>query len=292
MSPVVVVTGMAGAGRTTALKVLEDLGFEAVDNLPLPLLGRLLTEEAGEDHPLAIGIDSRARAFDPARLAAEVARLRVCRPGEVWLVFLDADDEVLLRRFTETRRAHPLAGSRPVLDAIVREREVMAPLRADADLVLDTSQFSVADLRRVLEGHFGDLGRRGLAVSVVSFGFRFGLPREADLVFDVRFLRNPHYDPALRPRTGRDPGVADFIAADPDYPAFEERLFGLLAWLLPRYAAEGKRYLTVAVGCTGGRHRSVFVAERLSEHLRALGFTPTVFHRELAREAAATGATA
>lgn len=290
MSPIVVVTGMAGAGRTTALKVLEDLGFEAVDNLPLPLLERLVVDGDDGPHPVAIGIDSRARAFDPARLSAEIARLRARRPGEVFLVFLDADDDVLLRRFTETRRSHPLAGSRPVVDAIVREREVMAPLRADADLVIDTSRFSPADLRRVLEGHFAGMGRRELVVTVVSFGFRFGLPREADLVIDVRFLRNPHYDPELRPRTGREPEVAAFVAADPAYADFEARFFGLVEWLLPRYAAEGKRYLTVAVGCTGGRHRSVFVAERLGDRLRSLGHAPVVLHRELAREAAATGA--
>ncbi len=281
MTPLGVVTGVAGAGRTSALKILEDLGFEAVDNLPLGLLPRLAAEtEADEPAPLALGIDSRARAFDPGRLLEVLADLRRGR-RPLRLLFLDADDEVLLRRFVETRRRHPLARGRPVVDGIVRERQMMAPLKAAADLVVDTSRLAVADLRRILEGHFGAFGRRELMITVVSFAFRHGVPREADLVFDVRFLANPHYVEALRPLTGRDPRVAAHVRADPDYDAFESRLFGLLEFLLPRYRAEGRRYLTVAVGCTGGRHRSVTVAERLAAHLRRLGYAPHVVHRDL-----------
>ncbi len=283
MSPMVVVTGMAGAGRSSALKILEDLGFEAVDNLPLALLPRLAAD-AGSDEttPLALGIDSRSRAFDPQRLLDQLARLGRGRSERVRLVFLDADDEVLLRRFTETRRRHPLAQRRPVVDGIVRERQMMAPLKAAADLVVDTSRLSVAGLRRILEGHFGALGRRELQITVVSFAFRHGLPREADLVFDVRFLANPHYVDELRPLSGRDPRVAAHVRGDPAYAEFERRLFALVDFLLPRYRAEGRRYLTVAVGCTGGRHRSVAVAERLAQHLRDRGLSPHLIHRDLA----------
>ncbi len=279
MSRTVIVTGMAGAGRSSALKILEDLGFEAVDNLPLPLLPRLLRgEDEGQD--LALGIDTRSRRFAPATLLREIERLAGDGAAPL-LLFLDADDEILLRRFTETRRRHPLAQDRPVADGIVRERRLLAPLREAADLVVDTSRLALPELRRLLESRFEDAAGPRPVITVMSFAYRNGLPREADLVLDVRFLANPHYDPALRPLTGRDPEIGAFVAADEAYAPFERGLLALLRQLLPRYRSEGKSYLTIALGCTGGRHRSVFVAERIARCLRDDGWRVTLLHREL-----------
>lgn len=280
MPRIVVVTGMSGAGRTSALKVLEDLGYEAVDNLPIGLLSRLLAGEPDWATGLAVGVDARTRAFDPTEVVATVRRLREARLS-VRLLFLEADDETLLRRFTETRRRHPLAADRPVADGIARERRIMAPLKAAADLVLDTSGLALLRLRALLAGHFASGHGKELVISVVSFGFRAGLPREADLVFDVRFLANPHYVPELRPGTGRDPEVAAYVRSDPFYDRFEDMLTDFLGGLLPRYRAEGRSYLTIAVGCTGGRHRSVLVAERLAARLAGAGWRTQLHHRDL-----------
>jgi UPF0042 nucleotide-binding protein len=280
--PIVLVTGLSGAGRGSILRVLEDLGFETVDNPPLRVLEELVGEGEG---PLAAGIDTRTRGFVPAVALATLARLRA-RPGiAVSLVYATAEEAVLLRRFTETRRRHPLApggslGSR-VADGIARERELLGPLRDAADLVVDTSDLPLPELRRMIEGRFRPEGAPGLSILVESFAFPKGLPREADTVFDLRFLRNPHYVAELRPKTGRDPAVAAYIEADPEFAPFWQRLTGFLVPLLPRYVAEGKKYLTVAVGCTGGRHRSVLVAERLVDYLRGLGWRAEVAHREL-----------
>ncbi|GBD43588.1 Nucleotide-binding protein [bacterium HR40] len=280
MTRIVVVTGLSGAGRTSALRALEDIGFEAVDNLPIGLLPRLLHTDRGLDRPLAVGVDPRTRAFDPALLLATVERLRR-RQLPVRLLYLEADDDTLLRRFSETRRRHPLAADRPVADGIARERQILAPLRAAADLVVDTTGLALTALRALLAGHFGDRPGDELLVHIVSFGYRAGLPREADLVFDVRFLANPHYVPALRPRTGRDPEVVAHVCADPFYPHFEQMLDAFVSELVPRFRAEGRSYLTVAIGCTGGRHRSVVVAERLSALLAARGLRTEVRHRDL-----------
>ncbi len=276
----IVVTGLSGAGRTTALKILEDLGYEAVDNLPLMFLGGLAGDIAGR--PLAIGIDSRTREFTAFALGDRIERLKADLPFEVRLVFLDCADESLRRRFTETRRRHPLALDRPIADGIRRERQLLAALRDRADLVIDTTEFAGGDLRRVLRGHFALNRRPGMAFSVLSFSYRQGLPREADLVFDVRFLKNPHYDPALRALTGRDPAVGRFIEGDPAYAPFFAALTGLLLPLLPCFEREGKSYVTVAIGCTGGRHRSVFVAERLAAWLAAQDRMVGVRHRDAA----------
>ncbi|MGD9510607.1 MAG: RNase adapter RapZ [Geminicoccaceae bacterium] len=283
MTRVVVVTGMSGAGRTTCLKMLEDLGYEAVDNLPVNLLGRLVRDGADAPERLAIGVDSRTRGFAPQLVLTALAEAGV---GRICLLYLECDDEVLRRRFTETRRRHPLTDQPGVAEALAAERELMAPLKAAADLVLDTSDLSLPDLRRLLAGRFG-AEQPGLAISVISFGFRNGLPREADLVLDVRFLHNPHYVAELRPGTGRDAEVQDFIRADPALEPFVADLQRLLAPLLPRYQSEGKSYLTIAFGCTGGRHRSVYLAELMAAWLRETGWEASTVHRDLERSAVA-----
>ncbi|UUX51827.1 RNase adapter RapZ [Nisaea acidiphila] len=282
---VVLVTGLSGAGRTTSLKALEDAEFEAVDNLPLSLLPALLAPRPGDanGHRIAIGIDTRTRDFTPQRLTAELEALRNRSDIALTLVFLDCDTDVLIRRFTETRRRHPLAMDRPVADGIRTERGMLAPLREQADVTIDTSRLSTADFKRVFSEQLGFSEGGELTVTVTSFSFRRGLPREADMVFDVRFLRNPHYDEALRPLDGRDAAVADYVAEDPDFAAFYDRLVGFLTPLMPRFRAEGKSYVTIAIGCTGGRHRSVFVAERVARELKAGGLAVTLLHRDVDR---------
>lgn len=279
---VLLVTGMSGAGRSTALKALEDMGYEAVDNLPLGLLDRLLDthgHEANDDRPLAFGIDSRTRGFDADAI---VERVRVLRHDgiDVQMLFLDCSGGELTRRFSETRRRHPLALDRPAADGIASEREMLAPLRRWADVIIDTTDFATPDLRRALADRFGRPGVQEMTLTVTSFGFARGLPRDADLVFDMRFLANPHWEPALRPLTGEDAAVGDYIAADPAFaPAFE-RIADLLLTLLPGYGREGKAYIKVAFGCTGGRHRSVYVARRMAARLADAGYDATVVHRD------------
>ena len=283
--PVVVVTGLSGAGKATILRMLEDLGFESIDNPPLSVLEEVVRE--GGSVPLAIGADARTRGFDTEGLLALMHRLQAVPGTAPQLLYVTAEDAVLLRRFSETRRRHPLApggslgGS--VADGIAREQALLAPLRDAADWVIDTTERPLPELRRLVERRFrpDSGGTHRMAVAVMSFAFPRGLPREADLVFDLRFLRNPHYDPRLRPQTGRDPAVAAFIQEDPDFAPFWERMTALLDPLLPRYAAEGKKYLTVALGCTGGKHRSVLLAEMLSAHLAKQGWRVDLTHREL-----------
>ena len=274
------VTGVSGAGKSSALKALEDLGYEAVDNLPVSLIGRLVTPD-GLPHPIAIGVDIRTRDFESQNFLAEFDRLTGRANVDVKLLFVDCDDDVLVRRFEETRRRHPLADDRPVTDGIRRERMMMASVLKRADVRVDTSEMALADLRRTLEGHFGTEGGVRPALFVTSFSYRHGLPRDADLVFDVRFLKNPHYDLELRPLTGLDAAVGRFISADKSFRPFLANLKRLLAPLLAAYAAEGKSYLTVAFGCTGGRHRSVFVAEKLAAWLSAKGRPVKLRHRDL-----------
>jgi UPF0042 nucleotide-binding protein len=279
--PLVLVTGMSGAGRSIALKAFEDIGYEAVDNLPLSLLGALVNPAVGKRKALAIGVDVRTRDFGAQPFLDELDAL-MSRPDlHVSLIFLDCEDDVLRRRYTETRRRHPLAADRPVMDGIEHERRLISPLRARADLVIDTSHLSLHELRRTLQGHFALDVDSTLAIFVVSFSYRHGIPRESDLVFDVRFLANPHYDPALRPLSGTDPAIGAFIEADPGYAPFFRSLTGLIEPLLPRFRTEGKSYLTIAIGCTGGQHRSVYVAERLAEWLRARGQHVGIAHRDV-----------
>lgn len=281
MSRIVIVTGMSGAGRSSCLRILEDVGYEAVDNLPFQLLARLLRPNEPPERPLAVGVDSRTRGLVPAELVREVERFRAEATTPICLVFFECDDDVLQRRYTESRRRHPLAQDRPVTDGIARERVLMAPLKAAADLVIDTSSSTLADLRRRVVAELGPQAEGRLTITVLSFSFRNGLPREADIVFDARFLTNPHYVQALRPLTGLDPGVRDHIAQDPDWRPTLDRLEALLMPLVPRYRAEGKSYLTIAIGCTGGRHRSVALAEELARRLRNAGWEPAVVHRDL-----------
>ncbi|MBI4967566.1 MAG: RNase adapter RapZ [Rhodospirillales bacterium] len=277
----VIVTGLSGAGRTSALKELEDLGYEAVDNLPLSLLPSLVRPGEAQARPLAVGIDIRTRDFGAGPVLAEIDRLLAEAHLDLTLLFIDCEDEVLARRYTETRRRHPLAQDRPLLDGIGHERQLMRPLRDRADTVIDTSRLAPGDFKRLIDGQFALSRQSRLVVFVTSFAYRHGLPREADLVFDARFLANPHYVFDLRPQSGRDRPVADFIAADPGFAPFFQGLTDLLAPLLPRFAQEGKSYLTIAVGCTGGKHRSVFVAERLARWLTEIGQPVELRHRDL-----------
>ena len=273
----VLVTGMSGAGRSTALKELEDLGFEAIDNIPLAMLDGIDADRSGR--PLAVGIDARARDFAIEavleRIADAAARFDIAP------LFLHADEEALTRRYRETRRRHPMAPDGSLIAGIERERRLLEPLRRAADIVIDTSLLTAHDLRRLLRAHFTSDRQEGMSIFVTSFAFRLGLPREADLVFDMRFLSNPHYIDALRPLTGRHEAVGVHIAADPDFASFLEGVGGLLGRLLPRYAREGRAYLTIAFGCTGGRHRSVFTAEELARLLRERGWRATLTHRDL-----------
>ncbi len=284
---ILIVTGMSGAGKTTALKTFEDLGWEVVDNLPLQLLDRLLgtplPEGAGNtERPLAIGIDSRTRGFDADAIIRRIERLRVEADGQIGTLFLDCSGAVLIRRYSETRHRHPLALDRPAADGIARERELTGPLRAWADHLIDTSELTTNSLQAELRTRFGDVDEGGAPTLLVqSFGFSRGVPRTADLLFDVRFLRNPHWDPLLRPMTGHDAAVGAYIAEDPAYEEAVTRIEELILLLLPRYASEGKSYVTIAFGCTGGRHRSVHVAERVARRLREAAFSPTVSHRDL-----------
>jgi len=282
--PFVLVTGLSGAGRGTALAALEDMGYVAVDNVPLPLLGDLMRSTAGSPGemavPLAFGVDTRTYGFDPHDLVRRIQELRRRADITVRLLFLDCDSETLLRRYTESRRPHPLAPDRPVKDGIGEERKHLGWVRDSADVVIDTSALSPHTFKQLLVGHFALGHSLNTRLAVMSFSYRRGLPREADLVFDVRFLKNPHYEPTLKPLTGRNPAVAGYVAGDPGYRPFIDSLKGLIGPLLPRFDAEGKSYLTIAIGCTGGRHRSVADAEELAEWLRGAGRSVTLSHRD------------
>lgn len=293
---IVLVSGLSGAGRASILRALEDVGYEAVDNPPLTLTEELVSRA---EQPLAIGLDARSRGFDAAAVLHTLERLRQNAALRPELVFAWASEAALLRRFAETRRRHPLSPNGRVVDGIAQEVALTLPLRQAADLVVDTSSMPLPALRRLIEDHFSVAvpGELGLMVTLTSFAYPRGLPQEADLVFDARFLRNPHYDPVLRPRTGRDPEVAAYVEADPDFAAYFAQIEAMLGLLLPRFVQEGKKYLTVAIGCTGGRHRSVCIVEKLSRRLldgAALaragagidlkGWQMTVLHRELVHE--------
>jgi RNase adaptor protein for sRNA GlmZ degradation len=280
--PILIISGLSGAGKSTVLRALEDAGHEVVDNLPLSLFDALIA--GATSRPLALGIDSRTRAFDAAALGQRVAALRDSG-RDARLITLECSDDVLIRRFSETRRRHPLALDRPAIDGIRAERELLSPLQRWADLVIDTTELSVTDLRARIAERFGGGFSPGLTVTVLSFGFSAGLPRDADLVFDMRFLSNPHWDITLRPLTGEDSQVAAHVAADPLYAPTLDKIDDLVTSLLPGYAREGKAYLTIAIGCTGGRHRSVAVARALAARLQAAGQNVALVHRDVAKQA-------
>ncbi|HMT47375.1 MAG TPA: RNase adapter RapZ [Novosphingobium sp.] len=287
---VLLVTGLLGAGKTTALRVLEDLGWETIDNFPIRLLDRLIDSPNASISdmraPLAIGFDSRTRGFDPNKVIERVKRL-VDRPDlELTTLFLDCSGAELERRYNETRRRHPMAQDLPVAAGIAAEREAMEPLRRWADMVISTTDFTSNDLQLAIRERFLPDAPRTMTVTITSFGFSRGMPPLADLVFDMRFLDNPHWDAQLRPQTGLDAGVGAYIRKDPAFDEAFGRIRDLILMLLPRYQAQGKAYLNIAFGCTGGRHRSVFVTEQIAAALRGAGYSPTVIHRNLSARAA------
>ena len=285
---VAIVTGPAGAGRSTAIHALEDFGFEAIDNLPISFLDRLFASDESR-RPIAIGIDARTRDFSAAALWEALAQLSANPDLGGSLVFLDCSTDGLLRRFSETRRRHPLAPDGTARQGSERERELLAPLRETADILVDTSEMAPHDLRAELGRWFATPAADGLSISVQSFSYKRGAPRAADIVLDCRFLQNPHWERALRPLTGQDPAVAAHVAADPLYAPFHDRVLDLIQVLLPAFVAEGKSYLTLAFGCTGGRHRSVAVSQSVAKSLAADGWRVSTRHRELERAPVSDG---
>ena len=280
----VVVTGMTGAGRSTAAKELEDLGYFVVDNLPPELVGdvvRLVDERQGIDQPVAAVVDVRAGVFFDALRTQLAERFPTRRRT---LLFLEADDGILVRRQEAARRPHPLQGTGRLLEGIARERVVMATLRGDADLVIDTTPLNVHQLKDKVAQAFGTPSTVGLQVTVVSFGFKYGVPVDADLMADMRFLPNPFWVPELRPRTGQDDDVATYVKDRPDAQEFLERYVPVIETVGEGYLREGKRFMTVAVGCTGGKHRSVAMSEEIVKRLRRLGLEAQATHRDLGRE--------
>ena len=277
----VIITGMSGAGRTTGAKVLEDLGYFVIDNLPPSLISRvfeLATHHGSSVDRIAMVVDVRGRQFF-GDLRATLDDLRQ-RGTPLRVVFLDAGDEALVSRFEGERRTHPLAGDDRVVDGIARERGLLSDLRAEADLVVDTTDTTVHQLRERLVDVFAEPGHRGMVVNVVTFGFKNGAPRDADVVLDVRFLPNPHWEESLRPYTGVDQPVRDYVMRDDRAKEFLERVNGLVGLMVPSFEDEGKRYLTVAVGCTGGKHRSVVLGEEIAAYIDELGMPVQVEHRD------------
>ncbi len=282
---VVLVTGMSGSGKSTVAKCFEDLGYYCVDNLPVGLLRTFL--RAPFDHlegrrKIAVVTDVRAAGFvgELPEVLSDLGRAAF----PITVLFLEASDEALLRRFSETRRPHPLADGGSAIDGIRRERQLLVDLRGRADLVFDTSAWSIHEIRAQVHREFGMADSAGgMSIRVESFGFKFGTPHGADLMFDVRFLPNPYFVPELREKTGADGPVVDFLLAQPDYEELIRRLTDLLLYLVPRYRAERRAYLSVAIGCTGGRHRSVAISERLGKALEAAGWAARVVHRDVTR---------
>ncbi|MDQ2092236.1 RNase adapter RapZ [Marimonas arenosa] len=278
----VMVTGPSGAGRSTAIRVLEDLGFEAIDNLPLSLLPRLL-EGPGHGRPMALGIDARNREFSASGLIEVIDGFSRTYGRPLDLLYLDCREDVLIRRFSETRRRHPMAPAESPAEGIAREFDLLVPIRARADILIDTSELTPHDLRAEVERWFAVDAGRGLAVSVNSFSYKRGLPRGIDMVFDCRFLANPYWDEALRGLDGTDARVQSYVAGDPRYEAFFGKVRELTEMLLPAYSEEGKAHLSIGFGCTGGQHRSVTLAENLSKALADAGWQVSIRHRELER---------
>ncbi|MBS0986321.1 MULTISPECIES: RNase adapter RapZ [Acetobacter] len=291
---VLIVTGLSGAGKSSILRILEDLEHEVIDNAPLGMLDDIIARASG---PVAIGVDTRTRGFNVSALLETLMHLRMNPELRVELIYATAEENILLRRFTATRRRHPLAPHSNIAEGIREETTLTAPLRAAADLVIDTSDMPPPDLRQFVESRFSPWQAstgQGLTVTLMSFAFPAGLPREADIVLDARFLQNPHYKPELAQQTGISPDVANYVAQDPDYNAFFELVLAMLKLVLPRFVREGKKYATIAIGCSGGMHRSVTLIENLARKLsepdsikecKEAGQWPImVIHRELVRQ--------
>jgi len=278
----VFLTGPSGAGRSTAVKALEDIGFEAIDNLPLFLLPRLL-DGPPIGRPLALGVDVRNRDFSVNTLIEAIDKYSASPRMETEVLYLDCSAEVLVRRFSETRRPHPMAATETPSQGIDAEIDMMSPVRARANVLIDTSELTPHDLRREIEGAFNTGRGTRLAVSLQSFSYKRGIPRGVDMIFDCRFLRNPHWEQELRALDGRDRSVAEYVEADERFPEFFNKVRDLISMLLPAFTEEGKSHLSIAFGCTGGQHRSVAVAEKLANALAASGWQVSKRHREIER---------
>jgi RNase adapter protein RapZ len=281
----VVITGLSGSGKSYVQSTLEDLGFYCTDNLPIELIEPYLDEVVTHEKASRVGIVVDVRTHDFATIFPSfyVERLKKRVPN-AHLIFLEASEEVLARRYSETRRPHPLAKDRPVLEAIHEEREALTEVKSLADMVLDTSAFSVHELKAEIMRRFSLPGEEPtMLVTVISFGFKHSMPYNLDLLFDVRFLPNPHFVAELRPKTGLDPEVVEYLQAQPDFEEFYQRLYDFVAYVLPGYQKEMKSYLTIGIGCTGGKHRSVAIADRLSRDLDAAGYAVETVHRDFRR---------
>ncbi len=284
----VLVTGPSGAGRSTALNAFEDLGYEAIDNLPISLIPRLLSRPAPEG-PLVLGVDTRNREFSSTGLAELFAQLKHDPRVQAEILYIDCSAPVLLRRFSETRRRHPMAPAESPERGIALELDLLTPIRALADALIDSTEMTPHDLRAEIATQFDRSGGARLAVSIHSFSYKRGIPRGADMVFDCRFLQNPYWQDSLRHLDGTAPGVAAYVARDPLFDEFFAKILDLLLLLLPAYTDEGKSHLSIALGCTGGQHRSVVVAEKLADALAATGWRVSKRHRELERKARIDG---
>lgn len=285
---ILLVTGPSGAGRSTAINALEDLGYETIDNMPLSLMPQLLA--GSSDHPLAVGVDVRNRDFSADALLNLIEGLNGTHGDAAQVLYIDAEDDMLVRRFSETRRRHPLAASGTPLEGIIREKELLIPIRARADMLLDSSQMTVHDMRSEMERLFAGPSSATLSVSVQSFSYKRGLPRGLDMVFDCRFLRNPHWESTLRGRDGRDSGVTDYVRQDARFAEYFEKIHDLLQFQLPAHHDEGRAHVTIGFGCTGGQHRSVALAETLGRTLADAGWQVSIRHREMERRDTATSA--
>ena len=281
----VIITGLSGSGKSYVQSTLEDLGFYCCDNLPIHLIEAFLEEVASHENATRIGIVVDVRTHDFANIFPNLYRDRIQKlVPNVVLIFLEATDEVIARRYSETRRPHPLAHDLPVLEAIQSERAALTEVKSLANLVLDTSQFSVHELKAEVVRRFGlPSYTPSMLVTIISFGFKFSLPYNLDLLFDVRFLPNPHFMEELRPKTGLDKEVIDYLKKQPEFETFYAKLLDFVAYLLPGYQREMKSYLTIGIGCTGGKHRSVVVAQRLGDDLEKRGYTVEIVHRDFKR---------
>ena len=277
----VILTGLSGSGKSTVLRAFEDLGYYCVDNLPvelIPIFAELHAAGQGDFVRAALLVDAR-EGLQLEKLPPLLKLLKKDHP--ISLVFIEANDDALLRRYSETRRPHPLGKNFSVRESLSHERALMEPIRKLADVVIDTTQFNVHELRNFITSRFQNPDKSPMLVSVVSFGYRYGVPTDADLVFDVRFLPNPHFVPRLRPFTGKDPKVRRYIRSFPQSNEFLRRMESLLVYLIPHYIREGKSYLTIAFGCTGGKHRSVMMSESIQKSLEKRGYSTKVVHRDI-----------